>query len=491
MRKVSTIKVPEKKNGQATGKVACWAYRFERKNLKPNGSRNIAYQQGFKTKKEAEEAGQKAYNIEYGIIPDPSQTKEGKFHSMQFECYVTNHWFATKKDSWQSTTAEGYRKKLKNHVFPALGKFSLGTIDQEILQAFFNKLYLETPLSVETITNLRWLVMQIFNHAVSNKHLAHNPMINVPKLNTRIESPVKKNKQKRDTIPDEILEKIFERFPEGTAQFIPMKLCVLAGLRRGEAFGITWDNVDFKNHCLYITKQLQRRVPLQELSSREKEIIEAHPELEKFGWYTTNPKYESKRIVPMDPELEDILLREKEKQDFNKRILGNKYKNYFYTKSTKPITPTGYQSFNELKSQNDYENGIVNTIGVGFPIDFVNRRSDGELITESVTQHLSRIIRGMENEEPIYEDFNVHSLRHTFSSRLRAQSYPEHVIQDLMGHKSPVETKTYMHLTEAEFAATLSKFTADKTKTNILTELLSSSNLTEEKITAIKNIINN
>ncbi len=171
-----------------------------------------------------------------------------------------------------------------------------------------------------------------------------------------------------------------------------MKLCTLARLRRGEAFGICWRDVDFRNHCIYVTRQLQRRSPLQELTTREKEIIKNNPRLEKFGWYTTNPKYESKRVVPMVPELEEILMREKEKQDFYKKMLGPKYIQYYYTKSSKPVKVTGYKDFNERKSDNDYENGIVNTLGIGYPIDFVNRRADGELITDSVTQHL-RVLR--------------------------------------------------------------------------------------------------
>lgn len=490
MKDISVFKVYKKKDGEATNEVASWAYRFERKKPKPNGKRDIAYRQGFKTKTEATEAGRKAFNIEYGIIPDPEKSKESKFRRMQFECYVNNHWFETKLNSWKATTAEGYRKKLKNHIFPYIGNLALGVIDREALQNFFDHLYLETPLSVTTIENLRWLMVQIFKYAADNQHISCNPMANVSKPNTRLEASVKKNKQKRTAIPNEILETIFERFPEGTATYIPMKLCTLAGLRRGEAFGISWDDVDFNNHCIYVTRQLQRRVPLQELTTREKEIIKSNPELEKFGWYTTNPKYESKRVVPMVSELEEILMREKEKQDFYRKMLGKKYIKYYYTKTSKPIKATGYKSFNERRSDNDYENGIVNTIGIGYPIDFVNRRADGELITDSVTQHLSRVVRGKETEEAIYEDFNIHSLRHTFSSNMRAQNYPEHIIQELMGHKSPLETQTYMHLTEDEFSSTMARFTGSDSK-DILTELLSGTKLTEDKLNAIRKIINN
>ncbi len=490
MKDISVFKVYKKKNGEATNEVASWAYRFERKKPKPDGKRDIAYRQGFKTKTEATEAGRKAFNIEYGIVPNPEQGKDAKFRRMQFECYVNNHWFPTKSGSWKATTAEGYRKKLKNYVFPAIGNLPLGLIDREILQKFFDELYLETPLSLTTLENLRWLVVQVFSYAADNQHITRNPMLNVTKPNIRLEATVKKNKQKRTAIPNETLDRIFERFPEGTATYIPMKLCTLAGLRRGEAFGIAWSDIDFKNHCIYVTRQLQRKTPAQELMPKEKEVVTRYPELADFHWYTTNPKYESKRIVPMTAELEEILLKEKEKQDFFRKMLGKKYIQYYYTKSTKPVIATNFKDFNERKDNNDYENGIINTLGLGYPIDFLNRRPDGELITDSVTQHLSRVVRGKETEEAIYEDFNIHSLRHTFSSNLRAQNYPEHIIQELMGHKSPLETKTYMHLTEDEFRITMTRFAGSESK-DLLSELLAGTTLTEDKINAIKNIINN
>lgn len=490
MKNVHVFKIYKKENGMATDKVACWAYRFEKITRKPNGTRDFAYRQGFKSKAEAEKEGRKAFNIEYGIIPDPEESKRSKFSKMQFECYVNNHWFDTKLNSWKATTAEGYRKKLKNYIFPTLGNLPLGSIDRETLQKFFDHLYLKTPLSVTTTENLRWLMIQIFKYAADNQHICCNPMANVTKPNVRLEASVKKNKQKRNAIPDDVLDKIFERFPEETATYIPMKLCTLAGLRRGEAFGLSWDDIDFKNHCIYVTRQLQRRVPKQELTDREKETIIENPELERFGWYTTNPKYESKRVVPMVPELEELLLREKEKQDFYRKMLGKKYIKYYYTKTTAPVKSSDFRSFNERKAVDDYENGIVNTLGIGYNIDFLNRRPDGELITDSVTQHLSRVVRGMEKEEAIYEDFNIHSLRHTFSSNLRAEGYPEHIIQELMGHKSSIETQTYMHLTKEEFDTTMARFTNNET-TDAFAELLSKVNLSEEKINAIKNIINN
>ena len=59
-----------------------------------------------------------------------------------------------------------------------------------------------------------------------------------------------------------------------------------------------------------------------------------------------------------------------------------------------------------------------------------------------------------------------------------------------MGHKSPLETKTYMHLTEDEFRNTMVRFAGAESK-DLLTELLAGTTLTEDKINAIRKIINN
>ena len=489
MRDISVGKVMEKKNGEYTGKHTSWYYRFEKKDYKPDGRRNIAYKAGFKTKNEADIAGRRAFNIEYGIIQDPLQTKEGKFANMQFECYINNHWWPANNKHWKPSTAEGYRKKLKNNILPKFGNLMLGLIDSEMLQMFFDNLYLNTPMSNTSIDNLRAFMSQIFKYAVNNKHLVDNPMNNVKKPNTRIESNVKKNTQKRDVINDDILEKIFERFPEGTSAHIPLKLCVLAGFRCSEVFGLTWDDIDFSQHCIFIRRQIQRIPKSQIMTTRELELINKYPEIIKFGWYASNPKYESKRIVPMCKELEELLLREKEKQKEYRRILGRKYISYYYTKTEKPSLTKDFDEFNSKKT-NDFENGIVNTIGIGYPLDFVNRYEDGEAIIDGATDHASRVIRGEVSKPLIYEDFNVHSLRHTFSSNLRASGKPEHIIQSFMGHNSPNETKTYMHITREEFNTAINSINTTS-HINSLANLMKENNISEDLLVEVINTIKN
>lgn len=480
MRKVSVGKVMQKRNGVPTGKIASWYYRFTKANYNEKGKREYAYQAGFKTKRDAEIAGQEAFDIEYGL--NRNNTINQKIMRMSFQDYVNRYWWEGNSMMWKPSTAEGYRKKLNNYIFPAFGNKPLGNINAGMLQEYFYNLYLNTAFAVTSIDNIRALLSQIFKYAVNNNHLTINPMLNVKKPNLRIESSVDKNKQKRDAIPEEILDKIKKRFPEGSAAHIPFRLCLDAGLRSAEALALTWDDIDFKKHCIYLSRQIQRRSSKQVLSAREKEVISLHPELNDFKWYLTNPKYESKRVIPLDSELEKLLLREKEKQQQFRDMLGAKYIEYYYTKSKAPFHPESFESFNKRKGEEDYENGILNTDGVGYPLDLVCRHEDGQMITDSTLKYLSRVVRGKEKEPAIYEDFNIHSLRHTFSSKMREKGFAEYIIQSLMGHKSPAETKTYMHITHEEFSDTLHSFNQSENTVEMIRELIVKNNIDPKQL---------
>ena len=128
-----------------------------------------------------------------------------------------------------------------------------------------------------------------------------------------------------------------------------------------------------------------------------------------------------------------------------------KYKNYYYTREFAPVHFKDFNDFINSKSRTEYENGIVNLSGIGYEIDFVNRYEDGSVVTDNTLKHLSRVVRGKENEPAICEFYNNHSLRHTFASRLRASGTEEHIVQALLGHKSTKETQTYLHITDKEY----------------------------------------
>ena len=73
-----------------------------------------------------------------------------------------------------------------------------------------------------------------------------------------------------------------------------MMLGYKAGLRLGEAFGLTWDDVDFEENMISVNRQVQ------------------WDETKKL-WYFSKPKYNSYRMIDLDQDCMELLRREREK----------------------------------------------------------------------------------------------------------------------------------------------------------------------------------
>lgn len=58
-----------------------------------------------------------------------------------------------------------------------------------------------------------------------------------------------------------------------------------------------------------------------------------------------------------------------------------------------------------------------------------------------------------------------------------------------MGHKSSVETKTYMHITENEFNVALTKITGQQSAVSDIMKALQALNLSEEKLQQLSSIL--
>ena len=102
-----------------------WEYRFDKVTI--NGKRKQMTKSGFKTKKEAEQAGIKAYNefMQNGEAFVPS------------EISVTDYFM-----QWQATycatnlndvTRTNYSKKINNYILPVLGEYKLRCLNTAIL----------------------------------------------------------------------------------------------------------------------------------------------------------------------------------------------------------------------------------------------------------------------------------------------------------------------------------------------------------------------
>lgn len=401
------IKPRTLKNGRIV-----YEYAFEIASI--DGKRKRKTKSGFKTKREAREAGkiaQQAYeNI--GLPIEPSEMSVADFLDQWIEKDC--------KLCCKDVTVRGYEKKIRLYIKPALGKYRLRSITKEILQSFITQMF-NDGFSRNTISSIRGILSKSFEYAVDNHYIIVSP---ANKLSTpKNLQPKQTTRQKPHIyIPEDKIKEIFERFPEGTSAYIPLMLGYHCGLRLGEIYAVTWDDVDFENNTLSINRQVQW---FQEERSKEEIKINNGTKKSNGGfWYFSEPKYKSYRIIDLDKVLLEVLQKEKQKQERAKAYYDEYYVRYYCNEKLnfKGKVPNNITSpMNKIQNDNITDNEI----------NFICRREDGSYISPRTMQHVSSIIHKQLN----YPEYDTHSLRHTHATMLMENGLDMVYIQHRLGHK--------------------------------------------------------
>lgn len=369
-----------------------WQYIFE--CAKVDGKRRRCSKSGFKTKKEAEIAGNKAcadYN-NAGILFVPSE--------QSFSDYL-DYWIATFGEfNWKENTINNYKKRIRLYIKPSLGGYKISSLTAQCLQDYIISIA-ATGISRNTLSNLKGILSGSLNYAVKQNIIRYNPMYSV-KLPAVRNERIRSRSKPHVYIPEEKMNMILKRFPEGAPDNIPLLLGYKCGLRLGEAFGLTWDCVDLENKTITINKQIQWNNHIQ-------------------AWYFTAPKYDSFRTIEIDDNLADVLMRTRTAQ-----IRAKEYYGELYT-----------QIYEDNQRALNNENGA--------PLELVCIRENGTYIQPRTMQHTASVI----HHKMGYPEFTFHSLRHTHATMLAENNASPKYVQERLGHKDIYTTlKFYQHLTE-------------------------------------------
>ncbi len=375
-----------------------WEYEFDA--AKVAGKRNRISKSGYKTKAEAVAAGAAAmaeYNSS-GIKFIPSEMSYADFldYWMESYCLIT----------LKKTTLDNYKKRIKSHIKPALGAYKLTSLTTAGLQKFINS-KIDAQYSLNTLSVLRGILTGSLQYAVRQNMLKSNPAREIRIPTERSTESLQLRSAPHRYLPPDVIEKIFERFPEKHPSHIPLMLGYRCGLRLGEAFAITWDCVDLEKGQIYINKQVQWNPAEQ-------------------WWFFTNPKFNSFRTIDLDNSLLELLRRERKRQDKDRAYYEDMYTVYY---------------------ENDVR-GLVTSpdqASSATPIELMLVRQDGSYIQARTMQHASSVI----HYELGVKDFTFHSLRHTHATMLAEAGMPQKYTQQRLGHKDiSVTLKYYTHLTD-------------------------------------------
>ena len=204
------------------------------------GKRNRAYKTVKGSKREANTImRQMIADMDKGIALKKSPKNVSEWLDEWVELYLPNV---------EETTRIGYKTKIRCYLKPAIGDILVQSLRAGHVQKMVNDM-LARGLSPKNIRDTYNNINAAMKKAVSLRMIPYNPCEGVvlPKL-----------KRYKAKVYDVNMIHTLLATAEGTDMYLPIMLCVLLGLRRGELLALRWENVDFENSLLKIRSNMVR-----------------------------------------------------------------------------------------------------------------------------------------------------------------------------------------------------------------------------------------
>ncbi|MBN1458225.1 MAG: site-specific integrase [Armatimonadetes bacterium] len=345
---------------------------------------------GFRLKKDAQDALAKAVAAmadQRFVRPDRLTVAE----------YLTGTWLPAVKPTIAHTSYINYEGVVHNHIAVHIGDIPLQkltpghvkTMYAELSQSGHHKSTKKEPkgLSPKSIRNVHTTLHRALNDAVEWGHVATN-------VATRVKPPKLNGEHHMTAWTVAQLQTFLAR--TGEDRLYPLwRLVAMTGVRRGEAMGLRWSDVDLENNRI--------------------SIVQA-----RSIWGTSSPKTpRSRRSLDLDPETAAVLRRWR-RQQLEERLLWGEH-----------WTDTGL-----VFTREDGKGYHPDTITGDF------FRLQGE-INRQLAEEAEK-----KGEKPVLlPRVRLHDLRHTHATLLLATDVNPKVISERLGHASVAFTlSVYAHV---------------------------------------------
>lgn len=158
-----------------------------------------------------------------------------------------------------STTEASRRNLLKNHIYPAFGKFDIQNVDLVRVQKFFRE-KARNGYASDTVHKMKNLLNNFFKYAVKQGFVKTNPITDVVLHRADDDADDNKGKALRAEIREDVLNWVMEN------QILKpiVTMFMLTGLRPQELIALEWDNVNLTKKTLSVKKALKRVIEFDE-----------------------------------------------------------------------------------------------------------------------------------------------------------------------------------------------------------------------------------
>jgi len=301
-------------------------------------------------------------------------------------------------------TYRNYCYMYDQYVKDSIGDMYVSRIKKSDVKRFFNHLVDERRLKAGTVEAVQTILHQVLQIAVDDEWIDKNPSDGAVK---ELKRAHQLRSKKRQALTKEEQKLLLTFLSENTTniRWYPITAVMLGtGMRVGEATGLRWCDVDFKNGIIDVNHTLV-------YYSKGDHACD-------FAINDTKTPA-SKRIIPMTKQVKDALLMER-----------------------------GMQELSGIKCKAEID-GYRNFV-------FVNRFG-GLHHQGSLNKAFKRIIRDCndaeflksKNPKVLLPNFSCHNLRHTFATRLCESGMNIKLIQDILGHSDISTTMDiYTHITK-------------------------------------------
>lgn len=360
--------------GCVSKKRGRWVIVYDIGKDQLTGKRKQRTEGSWATKKEAEK-------VLRSRIAELEATFERKTDSSSMSVYL-RHWL----DSYCTlrlapNTVRGYKVNVEKHIIPYIGTIPLNKLQPKDLQALYDKLR-AAGLSGTSARYVHNNLRKALGQAVKAQLIPRNP--------ADLVDPPKVDRYEAQTLAPEQAQKLIAACV-GTEIHLPVLLALTLGLRRGEALGLQWSDVDLASKTVTVRHSAT---------------------FAKGGLTLGSTKTKNSRRTLMIPEvLQEALEATLEKQAHEAKQFG-----------------PGYNPYN-----------------------LVCCRLDGSPLTSGVLHHQYHALL----EKLGLPSIRFHDLRHTNATLMLRNAVPAKIVSVMLGHSSiGITMDTYSHvMTEMQSGA--------------------------------------